>query len=104
MAFEFPRRHVDLLYFPTVHVHDRKVYPDATFDHMLYCQSDPAMEEHLHDWEKSYAQASAFMDIDRAKGVVAPSHYCWRRPLAGRLENKDTLVGKGGSVPAFAAV
>ncbi|HKA06864.1 MAG TPA: hypothetical protein VKD71_06370 [Gemmataceae bacterium] len=104
MAFEFPRRNLDLLYFPTVHVHDRKIHPDAMFDHTLYCQSEPAMEEYLQGWEKSYGQASAFMDIDRAEGVVAPNHHCWRRPLVGRLENKDTLVGRGGSVPAFSAV
>ena len=26
--------------------------------------------------------------------------HCWRRPLRGRRENKDTWVGKGESVPA----
>jgi hypothetical protein len=26
MAFDFPRRNPDLLYFPTVHIHDRKVH------------------------------------------------------------------------------
>src|SRR5262249_57654292 len=102
--FEFPRRNLDLLYFPTVHVHDRKIHPDAMFDHTLYCQSEPAMEEYLQGWEKSYGQASAFMDIDRAEGVVAPNHHCWRRPPVGRLENKDPLVGRGGPVPAFSAV
>jgi hypothetical protein len=104
MAFEFPRRNPDLLYFPTVHVHDRKVHPDAMFDHMLYCQSDPAIEEYLQDWEWSNRRASEFVDIGRAEGIVTPNHYCQRRPLAGRLENKDSLVGNGGSVPEHSAV
>ena len=37
MAFTFPRRNPELLYYPTVHVHDKEVHPHATFDHMLYC-------------------------------------------------------------------
>jgi hypothetical protein len=104
MAFEFPRRNSDLLYFPTVHVHDQKVHSNALFDHMLYCQSDLATEEYLQGWKKSYGPASAFMDIDRTEGIVAPNHYCWRRPLIGRLDNKDSLVGKEGSVPESSAV
>jgi hypothetical protein len=104
MAFEFPRRNRDLLYFPTVHVHDRKVHSDALFDHMLYCQPDPAMAEYVDGWEKSYERAAAFMTVDRAEGIVAPDRYCRRRPLAGRLENQDTLVGKEGSVPKVSAV
>jgi hypothetical protein len=103
MAFEFPRRNPDLLYFPTVHVHDRTVHPDAMFDHMLYCQSDPATEEYFQDWERSNRRASEFVDIGRAEGIVTPNQHCQRRPLVGRLENKDSLVGKGGSVPAHSA-
>jgi hypothetical protein len=99
MAFEFPRRYPYLLYFPTLHVHDRKVHPNALFDHMLYCQPDPAMEEHVKRWQQSDKQASAFMDMDRTEGIVAPNQYCWRRSLTGRLENTDTLVGHEGSIP-----
>jgi hypothetical protein len=103
MAFEFPRRNVDLLYFPTVHVHDRTVQANAMFDHMLYCQPEPALEEYLQGWEKSYRPASVFIDIERAGGIVARDHYCWRRPLRGQLQNRDTLVGKEGFIPAFSA-
>ena len=38
VAFEFPRRN-DLLYFPTLHIHDGEIHPDSQFDHMLYCQA-----------------------------------------------------------------
>jgi hypothetical protein len=71
---------------------------------MLYCQPDPGMEPYLEGWEASYERASAFMDLGRAAGIVAPDLYCRRRALGGRLENKDTLVGKEGSVPKLSAV
>jgi hypothetical protein len=103
MAFEFPRRNPELLYFPTVHIHDRQVHPHARFDHMLYCQPDPGMDEYLEGWEKSYGSADRFMNAPATEGIVDPQQYCWRRPLKGHLENKDALVGKGGSIPVAAA-
>jgi hypothetical protein len=99
MAFEFPQREAELLFFPTVHVHDRSVHPYASFDHTLYCQVEPDMYEHLEHWQRSTTFASAFVDINRAKGVVDREGYCWRRNLKGRLTNRDTWVGAGGSVP-----
>ena len=54
MAFEFPRRDLDLLYFPTLHVHDRKVHADADFDHVLYCQPGPRMDEYSRGLEKVF--------------------------------------------------
>jgi hypothetical protein len=100
MAFEFPRRNPDLLYFPTVHVHDRKVHRYAMFDHMLYCQPGPETEEALDGWEESSSPAAQFMAADRTEGIVLPDRPCWRRPLEGHLENRDTLVGKEGFIPA----
>jgi hypothetical protein len=40
------------------------------------------------------------MDVARTEGIVVGNQPCWRRPLEGWLENKDTLVGKGGFIPA----
>ena len=99
MAFEFPQREAELLFFPTVHVHDRSVHPYALFDHTLYCQVGPDMHEYLVHWQRSTTVASAFVDVDRAKGVVDRGGHCWRRNLKGRLPNQDTWVGDGGSVP-----
>lgn len=100
MAFEFPRRNPELLYFPTVHVHDRDVDSHAMFDHMLYCQPDAGMDDYLHGWEESDQPPSRFMKIARAEGIVDPNRHCWRQPLQGRLDNQDTLIGRGGSIPA----
>ena len=98
MAFEFPRRNPDLLYFPTLHIHDREIHPRAEFDHMLYCQVD-AMDEANHGWNRARDTASTFMDVKRTDGIVLGERLCWRMPLRGELENKDTLVDKNGMVP-----
>jgi hypothetical protein len=103
MALTFPRRNADLLYFPTVHVHDRKLPATARFDHMLYCQPGTEMDEYLQDWERSFEPISRYMDIARTKGIVAPDEYCWRRPLEGKLSNVDTWVGKESNYPQLAS-
>jgi hypothetical protein len=99
MALEFPRRNPELLYFPTVHIHDRQVHPHADFDHMLYCQPDVGTERYCAMWAESGGPASAFMNVALTEGIVLPDRPCRRRPLRGRLENRDTLVGKIGSIP-----
>jgi hypothetical protein len=98
MAFVFTRRSPDLLYFPTVHVHDRDIHPKAMFDHMLYCQPDSVMNAYLTGWKKSTKPASTFMTIARTEGIVNPDACCWRKRLKGHLDNKDTMVG--GSIPS----
>jgi len=99
MAFEFPQREAELLFFPTVHVHDRSVHPVALFDHILYCQVTLDMYEHIATWQRSTTVASTFVDVHRAKSVVDGNDHCWRRSLNGRLTNQDTWVGHGGSLP-----
>ena len=99
MAFTFPRRNSDLLYFPTVHVHDRKVHRHAEFDHMLYCQPDFSMQTYLDGWERSVNPAQEFMDVPKSEGIIDPLQSIWRLPLEGQLENTDTLVGKNGVLP-----
>ncbi len=104
MAFSFPRRNSDLLYFPTVHIHDRAVHPDAYFDHVLYCQANSELSEFLQGWEESPQPASGFINCARTQGIVDPDQPCWRLPLHGRLQNKDTLIGKGSARPEMARV
>jgi hypothetical protein len=104
MAFEFPRRNSNLLYFPTVHVHDGTVHRHASFDHMLYCQAGPETRAYLQGWAESDGPAAVFMNIAHAEGIVDPNQHCWRRPLQGQRENKDALVGEGGSLPEYAVV
>ncbi|MFN8854638.1 MAG: hypothetical protein ACK50P_03690 [Planctomycetaceae bacterium] len=107
MALEFPRRNPDLLFFPTIHIHDGKVHPTEWFDHELYCQADPAIEEELHldegpsGWQQSKWPAHRFVMTARTAEIVQPDLPIWRRIVEGRLPNRDSLVGRGGSLPTY---
>jgi hypothetical protein len=93
MAFEFPRADAGKLFFPTVHIHDGTVHPDAHFDHQLYCQIPE--EESLNavaTWRESVQQAGKFVDASKAKGLIDPGAHCYLKPLAGLLPNRDTWV------------
>jgi hypothetical protein len=100
MAFSFPRRDRQRLFFPTLHIHHRSVEPSAEFDHALYCQVEPAMNWHLHGWEESRAAASRFVRCEQAKALFELDRPCWRRELKGRRENADAWLGRGGRIPA----
>jgi hypothetical protein len=104
MAFTFPRRNPELLYFPTVHVHDGEVHWYADFDHNLFCQPDAGMEKYLRKWEiqmwgRSTKVASEFMNIARSEGIIDSDQYCWSHSIKGLRPNKDTLVGEGAMLP-----
>lgn len=100
MAFEFPRRDANVLYFPTIHIHDGSFRSRAEFDHLLYCQVDMEMHGYLDGWFSSEQNASEFMYVAKTKGIVDGGLPCWSRALTGKLENKDTLLGPHGSVPS----
>jgi len=95
MAFSFPRRDPQTVFFPTVHIHDGKVHEKAEFDHSIYCQPRP--EEHLsiHDWEESYNHPSGFMQVDKTKGIILPDLHCYKRGMHGLLANRDTFLAVG---------
>jgi hypothetical protein len=103
MAFEFPRRatseHGARLFFPTLHVHDGVVHPQARFDHVLYAQhakpagDSPASPEDRAAWRRSLEPAAAFMPPEAfALGVVHKGEPCWRLALEGLLPNADTYA------------
>jgi hypothetical protein len=93
MAFEFPQRNPDRLFFPTVHVHNGRVEPRATFDHVLYCQDvDELRRERWHEsfqsrspWEQSSVALDGVFDADRAEGIIRPDRPCHRVPITGFL-------------------
>ncbi len=93
MAFSFPRRDVNALFFPTVHIHDGKVHPKAEFDHALYCQPHGHHYFALGDaWAESYGLANSFMHMNKAKGLIEPDQHCYKRELHGQLPNRDTIL------------
>lgn len=90
MAFEFPRRDPGALFFPTVHVHDGAVHPEAAFDHTLYCQPGVGLP---WPWGSTVQPASTFMpSITFELGVVHRGQPCLRRGLHGTLPNADIVV------------
>lgn len=92
MAFSFPRRDSKHLFFPTVHIHDGEVHPNAEFDHVLYCQPREHEPLQVRDWRESPGNAGRFMKANTAKGLIAPEQHCYQKQLRGRLPNCDTLV------------
>jgi len=91
MAFVFPRREPERLFFPTMHVHDGEVHPKATFDHTLYAQLEHRSRD-LSDWEESEEALGSPVDADRAKGLIDPAGTCWRRVMRGPFENRDVSL------------
>ena len=86
MAFEFPRADKDILFFPTVHIHDRTVPAKARFDHSLFCQVKDAAPL---NWRESAALADSFMKVKETQGIIdANAHVYWKE-MRGSYENKD---------------
>ncbi len=91
MAFTFPRREPDALFFPTLHVHDGVVTESARFDHMLYCQVDGVLGETL-DWTPSTTPLDAHVDTARAHGLVLGEARGRRTSMFGTLPNADVVL------------
>ena len=92
MALSFPRANPAELFFPTVHIHDGLVHEQAFFDHVLYCQRDPADRWRVTDWRESQKLAKTFMQTDSAKGIVTGEQHCFQLRMRGTLKNEDTIL------------
>jgi hypothetical protein len=89
MAFEFPRADKDILFFPTVHIHDGSVPAKAGFDHSLFCQ---VTGDAPQSWEESTALADTFVKIKDTQGIVDGTAHVYRKLMKGMFENKDVGV------------
>lgn len=93
MAFEFPIRPSERVFFPTVHVHDGQLHFKAEFDHELYWQGSPhspvtaSTEGDIQTDDLSHQ-----VYIDRTQGLVLGKVISFKRTLNGMLENSDTWV------------
>ena len=90
MALWFPTRDADRLFFPTVHIHDGRVHPNAQFDHLLYHQSRPTV--HGWRWETSVEPAARFVDLERARGLVDAELRMHRLSITGVNKNEDVWL------------
>lgn len=87
MAFVFRSRHLDKVFFPTVHVHDGTVPKRARFDHMLYAQTSGGRRP--GGWEESADVAQSFVNVERAQRFVRARVPLWRRPVHDFQPNDD---------------
>lgn len=92
MAFEFPTRWSEKLFFPTVHIHDGKVHDRASFDHSLYLQAAPDGDKRLTGWTESPQIAKHFMKVERTAGVVSATEHCYWQRVFGKKKNTDITV------------
>jgi hypothetical protein len=89
MAFTFATTRPEILFFPTVHVHDGKVHAMADFDHDLYCQVPRNGVRALTSWQESNLPASRFVNTTETKGVILPDRHVFRQSIRGTRTNKD---------------
>lgn len=87
MAFSFPSRYADQLFFPTMHIHDGQIHEQAYFDHTLYFQKKPGPMGLTV--RKSYANVGEFMKFSP---VLDPMTHAYRTELRGKLVNNDFLI------------
>jgi hypothetical protein len=94
MAFEFPRRNPQTLFFPTVHVHDGFVEAKAYFDHSLYFQTPRSRVNVPFSTTDDLRPkpAGQFMDIARTQGVVDADTVIQNKRLKGMRVNRDIVV------------
>lgn len=93
MALEFPRADPTSLFFPTIHVHDGTVHPEATFDHALYCQrSRGAQSRPPQRWETSGEVAGSFVDVQRSGRIVDGGSVVHKKARWGRHPNRDVYI------------
>lgn len=90
MAFEFPNRAPNGVYFPTTHVHDGCVHPRAEFDHSLYVQPRSLpFGDGATSWRRSAGLARTFVSAEQSHGVVDGNALCYRRDIEGEAPNED---------------
>ena len=92
MAFRFPTRWPEKLFFPTVHIHDGKIHKSAKFDHSLFLQANVEEDKPLRGWMESPKVASGFMDVKESQAIVNANDHCYWRRVRGRRANTDITV------------
>jgi hypothetical protein len=113
MAFEFPTRVTEKLYFPTVHVHDGAYHATGDFYHRFYCQRENARVEFKYQWDIMHGQEPEFVepgelfewfyrtegdftdsiDMQRCEGLIDPDKQLSSMVLIGNFPNVDILLG-----------
>ncbi|MCJ8331169.1 MAG: hypothetical protein HRT89_05130 [Lentisphaeria bacterium] len=102
MAFEFPTRWPDELFYPTVHLHGKRVWAYDYFDHSLFFQTNDQVFSSTYYFDVSYENANELMHppgSDETHGIVDLDQRVFRIVLDGAYTNQDTLIGKKIAIP-----
>ncbi len=93
MAFKFPRRDPQSLFFPTVHVHDgHSVPPLADFDHELFFQSRMGVRLE-REWFHSTSPAGTFMrQASLPEDLMDCEDQCFLIEIRGQHPNRDIYL------------
>ena len=112
MAFTFPLRDPERLFFPTVHIHHDTVESIADFDHVLYWQSERPLQVaapfdslRVEDAISMFARVTSLgrvermapsvpyiVDIPRTQGMVSATAPLYRLPVIGAYANADVWL------------
>jgi hypothetical protein len=96
MAFLFPTRRPDALFFPTLHVHDGKFHPTAEFDHVLYFQGTTRPFRFRGGPEEETTGAmtarECLVRAEATGGLVEGDRPLSRVAITGRHLNADTWI------------
>ena len=92
MAFTFPSRELEQLYFPTVHLHDGRYHGRASFDHALYYQHPRVRQVGGSHEADQVAELMPQLDYAQLVDIQRP---LLRRTLRGKLPNHDTWIKIG---------
>ncbi len=92
LAFLFPSRHPERLFFPTVHIHDGEVHEKEKFDHTLYFQTKQTGLRALTGCDESEYAAVAFVKCGFTRGLVDAGLHVRRIKLQGELKNEDKIL------------
>lgn len=92
LAFLFPSRHPERLFFPTVHIHDGEVHENEGFDHTLYFQTKQTGLRALAACEESQYAAVAFVKCGYTRGLVDAGLHVRRIQMRGELKNEDKIL------------
>jgi hypothetical protein len=94
IAFEFPTRWPDKLFYPTIHIHDGVAHTEEHFDHAIYSQG---MGAH---GGRSDGRTSEGVSLEHTLGIVLDEPL-WRIQMRGTYENKDVILERKSDLAAI---
>ncbi len=93
MAYRYPARFPEELFFPTVHIHDGNgPEPEARYEHVLFAQAPWTGTIPGHVWETGSDLPGQFMKAPRSQGLVAPDIHLRRATLSGYDPKADIVL------------